>query len=184
MSTIDATTFCCSFCRVKGHTIKSCDSPYIIRFCSETREHARNSYLYQNENILLNHLRTYSFDTLKILYTHWNTTGSPRIRQHIWDSSSIFPEFPSVLSYSGMIALNMWLYLYNEMHIIRFHTVMSIPNRELMRFWYNVWNGHTTWFTTQTNLYDDYPDSESMDSPTSYSLGENEKEEIIKNSPL
>ena len=95
----DAHGVSCAFCHGWGHSIESCTSPYIVRLCEETREHARNSYLYKNENVLLNHLRTYSFDILKILYLNWVNTAPFDVRECIRNIPSTFPESSSILSY-------------------------------------------------------------------------------------
>jgi hypothetical protein len=84
-----------------------------------------------------------------MLYVHWKATSISLVREH--PTAESLPDFPSVLTYSTMIALNMWLYLYIEVHQIRYNYNhrMDVSDDVFMRFWYNVWTGQTTWITTR-----------------------------------
>lgn len=156
-----STNHSCAFCYERDHYIQLCNSPEIARLCNETREYAYYSYLFKNQNILFNHLRGYSFNILKMLYIHWEHTGTSSFRESV---RSHVPNFPSLMSYSRMIALNMWLYLYIELHQIRYNSRMDDQNRDNMTFWYNVWTGYFDWRTTPSS-YDDISDGEgSVDS--------------------
>jgi len=86
---------------------------------------------------------------------HWKATSISLVREH--PTAESLPDFPSVLNYSTMIALNMWLYLYIEVHQIRYNYNhrMDVSDDVFMRFWYNVWTGQTTWITTRGMPLDD-----------------------------
>jgi hypothetical protein len=155
---ISQTVRSCAFCYEPGHNILNCKSPEIVQLCGETREHAYYAYLLKNENILLDHLRTYPYNALKVLYMHWKATGTPDFRQR-----ANVPDFPPVLSYSCMVALNMWLYLYIELHQMRY-TGTDDQYRDITQFWYNAWNGNIIWYTSRHIPYDDDDDDDDDDS--------------------
>jgi hypothetical protein len=104
-----------------------------------------------------------------MLYVHWKATSISLVREH--PTAESLPDFPSVLTYSTMIALNMWLYLYIEVHQIRYNYNhrMDVSDDEFMRFWYNVWRGQTRWITTRGMPHDDDNDYDFDDFDTDIS---------------
>lgn len=162
----------CRFCDEVRLTNHICNEPEVLRICEETREAAYDAYTEKDENILLTHLRCCQYDEIKILYMYWKETAPPRIQTKI-ETSIAMPDLPLVcdICYSKTIALNMWLYLYIEIYQLRANEGccgggggggmcfrcccglcccgLNESTRNMLMFWYNVWNGNTPWSTTR-----------------------------------
>jgi hypothetical protein len=155
----------CSFCNEDGNVISDCNSPEVHRLCEQVRERAFTAYAYKSEHHLLHVFLCYPADKLEMLATHWMSTCNPDILQYIYNNDHIPTDVAyhaaasGDMSYSKMVALNMWLYLYVEIYQLQDNS--GVIHDELYRtllsrktFWFNVWMGGIVWYAN--HRYNNY----------------------------
>lgn len=149
-----STPLYCSFCNEDGHVISQCNSPEVHQLCASIRERAFTAYDYKSEHHLLHVFLCYPENKLEMLYNHWKATCNPVILQQICNIDTLLnsdiTDIVNNMTYSKMVALNMWLYLYVEIYDLQNNEAIDDEFQHYLltrkTFWFNAWSGQNVWY--------------------------------------